>query len=147
MKPFDPNRYGPAGALDELVSRLQQIRGEILVGIDGRMAAGKTPLAQWLSEKLDWSLYSLDDSFKGDGSWHDHDSVSEALSRLKARNRPIIVEGARLLHTIDREQLGFLIFLDDEPACDPNGNDQRAVEQYLRDVSPRDLADFYLMSL
>lgn len=144
MNPFDPNRYRPTGALDDLVGRLRRIQTETLVGVDGRMAAGKSTLARWLSAQLDWPCYSLDDSLKGDGSWHDRDAVTEALNQLGVRQRPIIVEGARLLMTVDRQRLGFLIFVEDAPWFAPNGKTQKEVEQYLKDVRPNEIADFRL---
>lgn len=133
---FDVTRYQPP--LDDLLVRLRNVEGAVLVGIDGRMGAGKTALAKWLSEQLGWQKYSLDDSIPDEGGSHRRDVALMAIEQLQQEGRPTLVEGARLLETVNRQEIALLIFVADTSPCPPSGRHQLAVEEYLETVRPFD---------
>ncbi|WP_146681547.1 hypothetical protein [Thioclava sp. F28-4] len=58
---FDPDRFVPAGVLENVIAECRKTPiGSSLV-IDGWPASGKSPTAIWLSKKLRWPVVHLDD--------------------------------------------------------------------------------------
>lgn len=145
MPNFDTRRYGPPGALDELVHRIRALPGPCVVGIDGRGSAGKTTLARWLSQTLGWHVYQMDWSLAGDGSWFDAECIETAVTGFGRSDRTLILEGSRLLDTVPSERIQFLIHLDDVPPCAPTGRTQREIETYLQSERFREARDFHLV--
>jgi hypothetical protein len=142
---FDVTRYTPP--LDDLLARLRVIEGAVLVGIDGRMGAGKSALAGWLAQQLGWQRYSLDDSIPKGGGTHQRDVALAAIRQLQQAGTPVLVEGAKLLETISRQEIGLLVFVADNPPCKPSRRHQRAVEDYLETVRPFEFSDTVVINI
>jgi hypothetical protein len=139
---FDVRRYDPP--LDDLIARLREIKGPAIVGIDGRMSAGKSWLGQWLAIQLGWGYCELDNELPGDGSWHQPGVVRAKVCELRQAGQSALVEGARLLDGVSPEELDFLVFVEFHPPCTPTGRLQKGIETYLKSRRPSERADFMI---
>lgn len=142
---FDVTRYHPP--LDGLLARLRPIEGAVVVGIDGRMGVGKTSLAGWLAQQLGWQSYSLDDSIPVGGGAHQRDIALAAIHQLLQAGAPVVVEGVKFLETIRLQEVALLLFVADNPPCQPSGRLQRAVEDYLESVRPHESAGAVIVNI
>jgi hypothetical protein len=126
-----------------IVEHLGPTRAPKLIGIDGRDGSGKSSCGAWLSWQLNMPCIHLDpytrENYQG---WHT-DHLRYAIDSRLERKWPIIVEGCLLLRAltqIDRKP-HFLVFV--ENGCYPGSAFlHEAIEDYLNEAKPQDIADF-----
>ena len=139
---FDASRYQPP--LEALVERARKLRHGEILGIDGDLGAGKTHLARWLAEQIEFEVMELDERLPGDGNWYRCETVRQEVVELRSRNLPLLVEGVCLLELLPRGEFTLFVFLRRETSEEGNGRLHRKVQQYFLAHSPMDQADIIL---
>ena len=113
-----------------------------LIAIDGVDAAGKSTLARYLAWQLGMPAIETDTFLAEDLRYRDAELRSVLESRLAA-NRPVIVEGVRILHILRTLQLecDFLIWVEQE---EWSGTQRLAtiLAEYLQEYRPAESAHF-----
>jgi broad-specificity NMP kinase len=106
---------------DTIWGELKQWR-TFIVAVDGIDAAGKTTLARYLSWQLgmpavETDMYIVEDSFQNTGTiGYQSDELRRVIENRLNANRPLIVEGIRVLHTLQSLDFkpDFLVWVEQE---------------------------------
>ena len=118
-----------------------------LIGIDGDLGTTKSSFADHLTHALGWPpAVHLDDSFAGDGSWHDPVRIARMLAERRGCGGPVVVEGVCLLASVPRSDLALMLCLHApwEPGGSRLGRTQQRVAAYLREQRPEEVSDLVL---
>ena len=115
------------------------------IGVDGRDGAGKSGLARYLAWELDLPAIETDLLIVRDATppAYRYDYLARLVEARHSLNRPVVLEGVFLLHTLKRIGVAcdFLVYVESE---EDNSSQtlREKLEQYDEEFNPRSKANF-----
>jgi len=93
-----PRRYPEEieEVIRDLCSKANPQRSFVLA-VDGRYGVGKSTLSRYLANRLGFECFHTDDYLLGNSEWQYCDCLRETLENKLVENKPLIVEGVRVL--------------------------------------------------
>ena len=135
---------GADALLTALREALGPEHGPVLIGIDGRLGAGKSGLASWLAWQLEVPVVHLDLYQVVDEGELPRWRYQDLARVLQAPAGPVIVEGVCLcqaLHAVDRDP-DILVWLENEGG--PEHGPEEPTEEYEQEFNSVGNADHIL---
>jgi len=120
-----------------------------IIGIDGKLASGKSTLAKNLAHELGFSCIHVDSFLeKGRGHYVSALKLDVLANKINESSRPVIVEGVCLLEILDRikTKKDYLIYLNNSVDCYRKKDDalENEVILYTKKFQPEQKADLIL---
>ncbi len=115
------------------------------IGVDGRDGVGKSGLARYLAWEFDLPTIETDMLIisEDDPPSYRYADLGRLIEARHKLDRPVIVEGVFLLHTLD--ELGvdcdFLVYVENEENTSSDFLEKR-LKQYEHDFYPKEFADY-----
>lgn len=118
---------------------------KLTIGVDGRDNAGKSGLARYLAWELDLPAIDTDMFIISDDDppSYQYADLGRLIESRHSLNRPVIVEGVFLLHTLDKlnVECDFLVYVENEEQTSSDFLLTR-LKQYENKFGPKDSANY-----
>lgn len=117
---------------------------KLTIGIDGVDGIGKSTLARFLAWQLEMPVLETDMFLEKEGYPNlRYDELRSLIQSRHSHNRPVIVEGVRLLETLDKlEVLPDILIYVIRPGCEGSLTLCQEYEKYQGKYKPQEKADY-----
>lgn len=118
---------------------------KLTIGVDGKDAVGKSGLARYLAWEFDLPTIETDMFIISDDDppSYRYADLGRLIESRHSLDRPVIVEGVFLLHTLDKlnVECDFLVYVENEEQTSSDFLLTR-LEKYENDFGPKDSASY-----